>query len=120
MEWFGLISFILVMCYSAYPARVKKLETRCKKLEREKKLKNGEEIRKMTELIKELTGKKCTFYFKDTLTNFFSTHLEGEVLSVDEEWIKVRYEEDASKKSEPKTVVKIIRIEDVESVEYDG
>ncbi|WP_439444748.1 hypothetical protein [Mediterraneibacter faecis] len=28
MEWFGIVALLLLLCYSAYPGKVKRLETR--------------------------------------------------------------------------------------------
>ena len=33
MEWFGIIALILLLYYSAYPGKVKRLETKVKRLE---------------------------------------------------------------------------------------
>ncbi|MFR7667303.1 MAG: hypothetical protein ACLU00_01760 [Mediterraneibacter faecis] len=30
MEWFGIVALLLLLCYSAYPGKVKRLETRGK------------------------------------------------------------------------------------------
>lgn len=33
MEWFGIAALLLLLCYSAYPGKVKRLETKVKRLE---------------------------------------------------------------------------------------
>ncbi|WP_270841756.1 hypothetical protein [Mediterraneibacter faecis] len=30
MEWFGIVALLLLLCYSAYPGKVKRLETESK------------------------------------------------------------------------------------------
>ena len=34
MEWFGIVALLLLLCYSAYPGKVKRLETKVKRLEK--------------------------------------------------------------------------------------
>ena len=34
MEWFGIVALLLMLCYSAYPGKVKRLETKVKRLEK--------------------------------------------------------------------------------------
>ena len=34
MEWFGIVALLLLLCYSEYPGKVKRLETKVKRLEK--------------------------------------------------------------------------------------
>ena len=104
MEWtgyFGFIAFFIAIGLLADSGKVRKLERRIKALER--KQNGGEE---MSKLISELVNKECKMMvdFEGELTKT----LECTVLDVDEEWVKIRYQ---NKKKED--VVKMIRIEKV-------
>ena len=33
-EWVGIVALLLLLCYSAYPGKVKRLETKVKRLEK--------------------------------------------------------------------------------------
>ena len=37
MEWIGLVALALILCYSSYPGRVRRLETTMKKVERQQR-----------------------------------------------------------------------------------
>ena len=37
MEWFGIVALLLLLCYSAYPGKVKRLETKVKRLEKKQR-----------------------------------------------------------------------------------
>ena len=37
MEWFGIAALLLLLCYSAYPGKVKRLEMRVKRLEKKQR-----------------------------------------------------------------------------------
>ena len=37
MEWFGIVALLLMLCYSAYPGKVKRLETKVKRLEKKQR-----------------------------------------------------------------------------------
>ena len=37
MEWFGIAALLLLLCYSAYPGKVKRLETKVKRLEKKQR-----------------------------------------------------------------------------------
>ena len=38
MEWVGFIALMILICYSSYPDKVKRLEVKVKKLERKEKV----------------------------------------------------------------------------------
>ena len=103
MEWVGVIALILILCYSSYPSKVKKLERKVKLLE--KKLK-GEN--KMSDLIKSLINKECEISFEDEFTPL----VRCTVLDVDDEWVKIGVKD---KKENIKT--KLIRIDGIKKVE---
>ena len=52
MEWFGIIALILLLYYSAYPGKVKRLETKVKRLEKKQR-----GVAYMSKLINDLVGK---------------------------------------------------------------
>ena len=116
MEWIGWVCLIIILCYSGYPNRVKTLEREYDKLK--KKLKsferNGEND--MSKLISELVGKKCIIEFSESFDSFFDNNVECTVISVDDEWLKISYEKE-EKKGEKSSVTKIVRIDNIESVE---
>ncbi len=123
MKWLGLICFFILMCYSGYPDRVKKLEKETEKLKAKigslKKSssnfnRNGEN--EMSKLISELEGKKCIITFSNTFENLFDNQVECTVISVDDEWAKISYQRDV-KKGEKQNVINIVRISNIESVE---
>lgn len=110
MEWIGVLSFLMVLCYSDLPQKVKRLEAQVKKCQLEKK--GGKE---MSKLISELVGKKCTIItFGKAAQLTGVTKLNCTVLEADEEWIKISYTE---KKGNIKT--KILRIDEIDGVEMD-
>ena len=56
MEWIGVgaAAFILLICHSSYPKKVRQIEMAVKKLEKKQRGENG-----MSKLIHELVGKAC-------------------------------------------------------------
>lgn len=54
MEWFGIVALVLILCYSAYPGKVKRLETKVKRLEKKQR-----GVAYMSKLINDLVGKQC-------------------------------------------------------------
>lgn len=107
MDWIGFIALILILCYSSYPDKVKRLEAKVKKIERKEKGDNS-----MSKLIQELVNKNCKISTGDALQLVGSDKLQCFVLDADDEWIKVRYED--KKKNQ---VIKLLRIESIENVE---
>lgn len=69
MEWIGWLCFVILLYYSSYPSKVKKLERKMKKLEKNKK---GD--LNMSRVIKELVGKNCSIR-----------------IDADDEWIKQNF-----------------------------
>lgn len=103
MEWIGLIALGLILCYSSYLGKVKKLERKVKLLER----KIGGD-KSMSNLIKELVNQECVITFE----NDFSSETKCTVLDVDDEWVKVSIKD---KKENVK--IKLIRVDDIKKVE---
>lgn len=102
MEWLGLVCIGLILCYSSYPERTRKLESKFKQLRK------GERNCEMSKIISDLTGKKCLIEIDDVM----STKITADILDVDEEWVKLRFKD---KKGGIKT--KIIRIDSIKSIE---
>ena len=103
MMWVVFILF-MIFFYSNHSEKIKKLENKIKKLERKEKG-NIE----MSRLLQELIGKNPTI-----VGQVFGTSL-WEVVDVDEEWVKLR-----SVDKEGKEKFKLQRIEDIQTVEFDG
>ena len=95
---------LMIIFYLDHTQKVKKLENKIKKFERKEKG-NTE----MSRLFKELIGKSPTIVGKVFGTNLW------EVVDVDEEWVKLR---SVDKKGKEK--FKLQRIEDIQTVEFDG
>ena len=101
-----ILGFILFMIffYSNGSKKIKKLENKIKKLERKEKG-NAE----MSRLLQEMIGKK------PIITGVYIGPDNWEVVDVDEEWVKLR---SVDKKGKEK--FKLQRIEDIQTVEFDG
>lgn len=95
---------LVIMFYLYHTQRVKKLENKIKRIEQKQKG-NIE----MSRLLQELIGKNPTI-----VGQVFGTSL-WEVVDVDEEWVKLR-----SVDKEGKEKFKLQRIEDIQTVEFDG
>lgn len=106
MEYFGIFAFILVLAYSSYPGKVKRLEAKLRKVEKKQK---GDPV--MSKLINELVGKQCRIK-PDEEIELMDSWIQCDVLDVDDEWIKIRYEE--KKKG---VVTRLFRIENIGEVE---
>ena len=104
MMW--VLGFILFMIffYSNDSKKIKKLEQKIKKLARKEKG-NAE----MSRLLQEMIGKK------PIITGVYIGPDNWEVVDVDEEWVKLRR---VDKKGKEK--FKLQRIEDIQTVEFDG
>lgn len=110
MEWIGFLSLIIILCYSEYPKKVKRLEKKVKQLQMKEK--GGNEMSKM---IAELVGKKCTIMTSESIIQFTgATKLSCTVLEADEEWIKFSYTE-----KKGNTKIKIMRIDEIDGVELE-
>ena len=95
---------LVIMYYIYHSQKVKKLENKIKRIEQKQKG-NIE----MSRILKELIGKTPTI-----VGQVFGTSL-WEVVDVDEEWVKLR-----SVDKEGKEKFKLQRIEDIQTVEFDG
>ena len=95
---------LVIMYYIYHSQKVKKLENKIKRIEQKQK---GN--KEMSRLLKELIGKKPTI-----IGQVLGTH-NWEVVDVDEEWVKLRR---VDKKGKEK--FKLQRIEDIQTVEFDG
>ena len=104
MMWVLVFILFMIFFYSNNSKKIKKLENKIKKLERKEKG-NIE----MSRLLQELIGKNPTI-----VGQVFGTSL-WEVVDVDEEWVKLRH---VDKKGKEK--FKLQRIEDIQTVEFDG
>ena len=103
MMWVVFILF-MIFFYSNNSEKIKKLEKKIKKLERKEKG-NIE----MSRLLQEMIGKK------PIITGAYIGPDNWEVVDVDEEWVKLR---SVDKKGKEK--FKLQRIEDIQTVEFDG
>ena len=95
---------LVIMYYIYHSQKVKKLENKIKRIEQKQK---GN--KEMSRLLKELIGKTPTI-----VGQVFGTD-NWEVVDVDEEWVKLRR---VNKKGKEK--FKLQRIEDIQTVEFDG
>ena len=102
--WIWIFFPFLVLIYTSQSKKIKRLEKRLKVIERKEKG-NAE----MSRLLKELIGEKPTI-----IGELFGTN-NWEVVDVDEEWVKLR---SVDKKGKEK--FKLQRIEDIQTVEFDG
>ena len=102
--WVWIFFPFLVLIYSSQSKKIKRLEKRLKVIERKEKGNID-----MSRLLKELIGKSPTI-----VGQVFGTD-NWEVVDVDEEWVKLRR---VNKKGKEK--FKLQRIEDIQTVEFDG
>ena len=84
MEYLGVLAFVIVLCYMSYPDKVKKLERKVKKLEKER---CRESI--MSKLIEELVEEIVKFQVKKGINFAGKTEFECHVMDCDEEWLKI-------------------------------
>lgn len=101
MSVFGIMAFILVMCYINLPSKVRRLSSEVKKLKNSVKGEN-----KMSDMLKELEGKMCKITSEGSFTGTIC-----EVISVDDDWMKITYTEKSGK-----TQTKIIRIDNINEI----
>ena len=104
MMWVVVFILFMIFFYSNNSEKIKKLENKIKKLERKEKG-NAE----MSRLLQEMIGKK------PIITGVYIGPDNWEVVDVDEEWVKLR---SVDKKGKEK--FKLQRIEDIQTVEFDG
>ena len=107
MEFLGLLAFLMILCYSSYPGKVKRMESKIKQMERKQK---GENV--MSKLISELAGKECKIKCEEALSLVGSEEMVCNVLDTDDEWIKVQV---INKKKNQ--ITKLLRIENIEEIE---
>ena len=107
MEFFGFMAFILLLSYSDYPSKTKKLARELKRLKR--KLKGENE---MSELLSELVGQDCEIKMEEDSISFGASSFICTVLAVDEEWLKI-----ILKNRKDELVEKIIRVDNIESID---
>ena len=107
MEWIGWISLVILLCYSSYPNKVKKLEKKVKLLERNEK---GDF--KMSKIISALVGEKCKIKSNELFSFNASVDAIVNILDVDDEWVKISF---IDKKGNAK--VQILRIEAIDNIE---
>ncbi|HGL7416132.1 TPA: hypothetical protein ACKC3W_001599 [Streptococcus pneumoniae] len=101
-----VLGFILFMIffYSNNSKKIKKLENKIKKLDRKEK---GDA--EMSRLLQEMIGKE------PIITGVYIGPDNWEVVDVDEEWVKLRSVDNTGKEK-----FKLQRIEDIQTVEFDG
>lgn len=104
MEWIGWVVFIIILFYISYPGKVRKLESKVKKLQIKQK---GD--KKMSKIINDLIGKQCKIETEDLIIN---DNFDCTVLDCDDEWIKITY---TDKKNNVMT--KILKIDAIDSIE---
>lgn len=109
MEYFGVFAFILMLAYSSYPGKVKRLEAKMKRFEKMEKKQKGDPV--MSKMIEELVGKQCRIK-PDEEIEIMDSWIECQVLDADDEWIKIQYED--KKKG---LITKLFRIDNIEEVE---
>ena len=82
LEWAGLVAVMILLVYSSYPEKVKKLERKVRMLEKKQK---GES--EMSKLLTDLVGKSCKITNEDgSQPGWLFT-----VLDTDDEWVKLTY-----------------------------
>lgn len=107
LEWIGFLAFMIIICYSSYPSKIKKMESKLKKLERNMKGENS-----MSKILSELINKKCKLVSDDGVVIASNREFECTILDIDDEWIKFTFKD---KKGIDRT--KILRIESIERVD---
>lgn len=107
MEIFGIMPFVLLLSYSDYPSKTKRLGRELKKLKRRIKGEN-----EMSKLLSELKGENCEIKMEEDGMSFGGSTFICTVLDVDDEWLKIRLKNRKDQLDE-----KLVRIENVESIE---
>ena len=102
--WVWIFLPFLVLIYTSQSKKIKRLEKRLKVIERKEKGNID-----MSRLLQEMIGKK------PIITGVYIGTDNWEVVDVDEEWVKLRR---VDKKGKEK--FKLQRIEDIQTVEFDG
>ena len=109
MEYFGLIAFCIAMTTLGHTSRLNKLEAKIRKINNQKK---GANI--MSKMINELVDKQCKIVLSsgDVEISFSDPAITCKVLDVDDEWMKIQFED--KKKN---VITKIIRIDDIAQID---
>ncbi len=107
LEWMIWVCFICIMFYSSYPSKIRKLERKVKKLERNQK---GGAV--MSNIITSLIGNKCKIRTEEGLVFSGNVEFVCSVLDADDEWIKISH---IDKKGVIK--IRILRIDSISNVE---
>ena len=102
MEWIGFIALAVLLCYSSYPGKVKRLEVAVKRLERKQRGENN---------MSKLVNTECKIKSDDALQLVGSTEMKCLVLDTDDEWMKVRF---TDKKNNQ--ITKLLRIENIDEL----
>ncbi|MFR7009821.1 hypothetical protein ACLVP3_02290 [Streptococcus pneumoniae] len=102
--WVLVFILFMIFFYSNDSKKIKKLEKKIKRLERKEKG-NAE----MSRLLQEMIGKE------PIITGVYIGPDNWEVVDVDEEWVKLRRVDNTGKEK-----FKLQRIEDIQTVEFDG
>ena len=102
--WVWIFFPFLVLIYTSQSKKIKRLEKRLKVIERKEKGNID-----MSRLLQEMIGKK------PIITGVYIGPDNWEVADVDEEWVKLR-----SVDKNGKEKFKLQRIEDIQTVEFDG
>lgn len=114
MKWLGVLAFFILIYYSSYyPGKINELEKKVKKLEKKLGKKawegSGREGNEMSRLMEDLVGKRCRLETED---EELSSNCECDVLDVDEDWVKLAYEDKNKGR-----VTKLIRVDAIVSVD---
>lgn len=102
--WVWILFPFLVLIYMSQSKKIKRIEKRLKVIERKEKG-NIE----MSRILKEMIGKE------PIITGVYIGPDNWEVVDVDEEWVKLRSVDNTGKEK-----FKLQRIEDIQTVEFDG
>lgn len=107
LEFFGLMAFIFMAVYAAYPGKIKKMEREIKNIKRNLMGENS-----MSKILTDLINKKCKVISEDGLAIGLNDKVECTILDVDDEWIKISF---IDKKVGEKT--HILRVDSIKRVD---
>ncbi len=107
MEYFGVFAFVLAIGCLTLPGKIKKLEAKVKRLEKQR---NGAGA--MSKLMEQLIGKECILISENGLAIAGKAEFPCEILDCDDEWVKIRLVNKKGQKT-----VKMMRLDDIESVQ---
>ena len=101
MQWGGWIALIVLLLYSSYPSKIRKLERNVKKLAKKQKGDNT-----MSKIINELVGKTCKIQSEE------DANIKCTIIDTDDEWIKIRHTQGKNIDS-----IKLIRVDSIKNIE---